>query len=116
MKIHIINVCAMASFMIAGNVTAISMPPLANKNSCVACHSIEKKMVGPAWMDVSKRYKNVSKYTYNGKEYDLEEGLIVKVSKGGSGNWGTIPMPANAHAVKAEEIKELVRFILRLAK
>lgn len=123
MKIDLIAVFATARLMIAGSAMviagsaiAIEMPDLAKKHSCTACHAIDKKTVGPAWMDVSKKYKDASKYTYNGKEYGLEEGLIIKVSKGGSGNWGTMPMPANAPAVKAADIKELVQFVLRLAK
>ena len=122
MKTDIVAVFATASLIagsamvIATSAAAIDMPELAKINSCTACHAIDKKIVGPAWMDVSKKYKGATKYTYNGKEYGLEEGLIVKVSKGGSGNWGTMPMPANAPAVKAADIKELVQFILRLAK
>lgn len=116
MKIDITSVFALAGLMIAGSASAIDMPQLAKKHSCSACHSIEKKMVGPAWMDVSKKYKGATKYTYNGKEYGLEEGLIMKVSKGGSGVWGTMPMPANVPAVKTEDVKELVLFILSLAK
>ena len=61
------------------------------------------------------KYKSATKYTYKDKEYPLEEGLIMKVSKGGSGNWGSMTMPANAPAVKDADIRELVRFILSLA-
>lgn len=114
MKIDIIAVFATAGLMISVSTMAIDMPDLAKKHSCTACHTIDKKLVGPAWMDVSRKYKDATKYTYNGREYGLEEGLIIKVSKGGSGNWGTMPMPANAPAVKAADIKELVQFILRL--
>ena len=67
-------------------------------------------------MDVSKKYKGVTKYTYGGKEYPLLDGLVMKVSKGGSGNWGTMPMPANSPAVKEADIRELVTFELSLAK
>ena len=116
MKTNIVGIFAVASLMIAGSAAAVDMPLLAKKHSCVACHTIDKKRVGPAWMDVSMKYKGETKYTYNGKEYGLEEGLIMKVSKGGSGVWGTMPMPANVPAVKAEEVKELVKFILGLAK
>jgi cytochrome c551/c552 len=105
-----------AGMVIANNAMATDMPPLAKKNNCVACHAVDKKVVGPAWMDVSKKYKNATTYTYKGKEYPLLEGLIMKVSKGGSGNWGTVPMPANAPAVKDADIRELVKFELSLAK
>ena len=116
MKTNIVGIFAAASLMMAGSAAAIDMPPLAKKHSCNACHTIDKKRVGPAWMDVSMKYKGATKYTYNGKEYGLEEGLIMKVSKGGSGVWGTMPMPANVPAVKTADVKELVQFILGLAK
>jgi cytochrome c551/c552 len=93
------------------------MPQLARKNNCAACHSIGKKIVGPAWLDVATRYKGATKFEYKGKEYPLLEGLMMKVSLGGSGHWGVMPMPANDYAgIKQAEIKELVQFILGLAK
>lgn len=83
------------------------MPVLARKYNCTACHAIDKKVVGPAWMDVSKKYKG----------QDVEAKLIAKVSKGGSGSWGSMPMPPNDQAgIKQEDMKELVKFILALAK
>jgi cytochrome c len=105
-----------AGLMMAGSASAIDMPPLAKKNNCVACHAIDKRVVGPSWMDVSRMYKEMTKYTYHEKEYPLQEGLVLKVSRGGAGNWGTVPMPGNAPAVKDEDIRELVKFILSLAK
>lgn len=116
MKSIVTSMIAAASLMVAGSATAIEMPPLAKKNNCTSCHAIDRKIVGPAWMDVSKKYKNATTYTYKGKEYPLLEGLIMKVSKGGSGNWGSMPMPANAPAVKDSDIRELVKFELSLAK
>ncbi|MDO8413883.1 MAG: c-type cytochrome [Gallionellaceae bacterium] len=116
MKPIIVSLFALASLMMASGAWAVDMPALAKKNNCTACHAIDKKLVGPAWMEVAKKYKGVTKYTYSGKEYGLEEGLIVKVSKGGAGVWGSMPMPANVPAVSAADIKELVKFILDLAK
>jgi cytochrome c551/c552 len=93
------------------------MPQLARKNNCAACHSIDKKIVGPAWKDVALKYKGATKFEYNGKEYPLEEGLVMKVSLGGSGHWSSMPMPANdPSGAKKADITELVRFILGLAK
>ena len=123
MKNIIVSTLVFASLVIASSSSALAatakkmeMPPLARKNSCVACHAIDKKMVGPSWMDISRKYKGATEYTYKGKMYQLEEGLIMKVSKGGSGVWGSMPMPANFPAVNSSEIKELVQFILRLTK
>lgn len=78
---------------------------LAQKNNCLACHTIDKKMVGPAWKDVAKRYKGVA---------GIEHKLVIKVSTGGDGNWGNMPMPAMAPTVKEKDIRTLVKFVLSL--
>ncbi len=110
-----------ASLMIVGQVMAAElpaeMPALAKKHTCTDCHAIDKKVVGPSWMDIARKYKGATEYEYKGKKYSLEEGLVIKVSKGGAGNWGPMPMPINDPSdAKQEDIKELVRFILSLAK
>lgn len=108
---------AAAGLFIAGNVMAADMPPLAKELNCTACHKIETKLVGPAWADVSKKYKGATEFEYNGKQYPLVEGLVMKVSKGGSGHWGTMPMPANdPSGAKKDKIEQMVQFILGLAK
>ena len=94
-------------------VSALDMPTLAKQLNCNACHAIDHKIVGPSWQDVADRYtgKGVKTFTYAGKEYPLIEGLVAKVSKGGSGNWGRMPMPANdPKGIKQKEITELVIF------
>jgi cytochrome c len=116
------NISAQSSPSITSNSEApldveAGMPAAAKKNNCTACHSINKKIVGPAWMNVSVKYKGASKFEYNGKEYPLVEGLMMKVSQGGSGHWGSMPMPPNDYkGIKQAEIKELVLFVLGLAK
>ena len=96
---------------------AVDMPELAKKSGCVGCHAIDKKVVGPSWMDVANKYKGVKTFSFGGKDYPLEEGMLMKVSKGGSGNWGTMSMPANdASGKKQAEMKEGVKFVLGLAK
>src|SRR5882724_9492838 len=103
MKSIILSTTIAAGLMITGSVMAIDMPPLAKKNNCVACHAVDHKVVGPAWQDI-------------GKKYPLLEGLVMKVSKGGSGHWGSMPMPANdPTGKKQDEIKQLVQFELSLA-
>ncbi len=118
MKTIVGSMVAAAGLIIAGSVMAEEMPALAHKLNCTACHAIDKKVVGPAWRDVAKKYtgSGVTKYTYKGKEYPLIEGLVMKVSQGGSGNWGTMPMPANdPTGTKKAEITELVKFEQSLA-
>jgi cytochrome c len=97
----------------------IEMPQLARDLNCVACHAIDHKVVGPSWQDVANKYtgKGVTTYTYKGKEYPLIEGLVMKVSKGGNGNWGTMPMPPNdPNGTRKAQITELVKFEQSLAK
>jgi cytochrome c551/c552 len=107
----------MTGLLLSGVVSAAEMPALAKKHGCTACHDINKRVVGPAWMEVSRKYKGIAKYNYKGQEYELEEGLMAKVSQGGSGNWGSMPMPANdPSGTHQEEFRTLVRFILGLAK
>jgi cytochrome c len=104
----IIASIAAAGLMMTASAYAAEMPALAKKMNCTACHAIDKKVVGPAWQDVANKYKG---------DASAAEKLQVKVSKGGSGNWGTMPMPPNdAAGTKQAEIKELVSFILGLAK
>ena len=78
---------------------------LAQKSGCFTCHTIEKKLVGPAWNDVATKYRG---------QKDAEAKLEAKVAKGGSGVWGTVPMPPNVPRVNENDIKTLVHFILSL--
>ncbi|MBU1426378.1 MAG: c-type cytochrome [Gammaproteobacteria bacterium] len=78
---------------------------LAQKNGCFTCHAIDKKLVGPAWNDIAAKYRG---------QKDAETMLVTKVAKGGSGVWGTVPMPPNAPRINDNDIKSLVRFILTL--
>jgi cytochrome c551/c552 len=97
---------------------ADEMPAAAKKLGCTACHAIDKKIVGPAWRDVAKKYtgQGVKTYTYKGKEYPLIEGLVMKVSMGGSGNWGVVMMPPNdPKGVHKDDITALVKFEQGLA-
>ena len=108
MKSIIVSMITAAGLMVAGSALATDMPPLAKKMNCTACHAIDKKIVGPAWQDVANKYKG---------DAGARDALMVKVSKGGSGAWGKMPMPANDAAGKKQaEIGELVDFILGLAK
>ena len=117
MKSTIVSMIAVAGLMVAGSTLAADMPELAKKNGCTACHAVDKKLVGPGFMDVSTKYKGAKTFSFGGKDYPLEEGLMMKVSKGGSGNWGAMPMPPNdAAGTKQADMKELVKFVLGLAK
>jgi cytochrome c len=105
MKNKIAGLMAVAALTAAGSAVAVEMLPLAKKNNCTICHSIDKKMVGPAWMDVSRKYKG---------DKGAEAKLVDKVKKGGKGVWGTAAMPPQA--AKEADVKEIVKFILALDK
>jgi cytochrome c len=77
---------------------------LMKKHACIACHAIDKKMVGPAYKDVAAKYRG---------QKDAEAKLVEKVKKGGVGVWGQVPMPPNA-AVPDTDVKTLVHWILSL--
>lgn len=106
MKSVLVSMMIAAGLMVAGSAMATDMPPLAKKNNCTACHAIDKKVVGPAWSAIAKKYQG---------QADAEAKLIAKVSKGGAGAWGSMPMPAQDPAGKKQaDIKQLVEFILAL--
>lgn len=101
--------------LLTGGALATEMPVLDKKHDCNYCHHIDKRVVGPSWREVARKYRGAVKYTYDGKEYTLEDGLVMKVARGGSGNWGAMPMPANdPDGTKQAEIRVLVRFVLGL--
>ncbi len=93
------------------------MPMLAARLGCPACHAIDHRVVGPAWQQVGRHYQNATTFQYNGQTYPLVEGLVQKISHGGSGNWGSAQMPAiDPSGAKREQIEKLVRFILEAGK
>lgn len=117
MKTCLIGTTAAAVLLFTTSAMAVDMPPLAKKLGCVACHTIDKKLVGPAWNDIAAKYAGAKSFKFEGKEHPLVEGLVMKVSKGGSGNWGPVPMtPNDPTGVKKADITELVKFTLALKK
>ncbi|GMV55522.1 MAG: hypothetical protein AMXMBFR6_13270 [Betaproteobacteria bacterium] len=77
---------------------------LAKQKGCMACHAVDKKLVGPSYKDVAAKYKG---------QKGAEAKLIEKVKKGGSGVWGQVPMPPNASTVSDADIKTLVQWVLK---
>lgn len=76
---------------------------LAKKHNCLTCHQIDKKVLGPSYKDVAKKYKG----------QNVAAQLEQKVKKGGAGVWGQIPMPPNA-AVPEKDIHDLVEWVLKM--
>lgn len=97
------------ALLIMAAAAAVSAPAMADEalaksKNCMACHAVDKKLVGPSYKEVAKKYAG------DAKAADM---LAAKVMKGGSGVWGAIPMPANPQ-VNAAEAKKLVTWVLGL--
>jgi cytochrome c len=77
---------------------------LVKASGCLACHTVDKKLVGPAYKDIANKYRG---------DKGAPARLAQKVKEGGKGVWGDIPMTPNAH-VKDADIKIIVAWILSL--
>ena len=85
---------------------AFASKELAQKNACLACHAVDKKLVGPAYQEVAKKYAG---------QKDAVDTLAKSIKAGGAGKWGAIPMPAQA-ALSEADAKTLATWILAGAK
>jgi cytochrome c len=95
----------------AATIAALALPAsaedqlaLAQKSGCTACHSVDKKIVGPAYKDVAAKYRG---------DKGAEARLVKKVKEGGTGVWGQIPMPPNTQVSEAD-VKKIVEWVLSL--
>lgn len=79
---------------------------LAKKNACMACHAADKKLVGPAYQDVAKKYAS---------QKDAAATLAKSIKAGGSGKWGPVPMPPQS-ALSDADATTLATWILSGAK
>jgi cytochrome c len=70
---------------------------LLQKNGCVACHARDQKLVGPSWADVAKKHAGKGDY------------LGGKIRSGGSGTWGSIPMPPQT--ISAQEAGRIAEWL-----
>jgi cytochrome c len=103
-----------ATLLLVGATPAIAVSELHKKHACTACHADDKKLVGPAYMDVAKAYTNPKDPKYKGDRAKTVAYLSEKVRKGGMGVWGPVPMAPNATATDAE-IKQMVESVLDMA-
>lgn len=99
----IFTVAALAAFTSA---PAFANLDLAKKNNCMACHAVDKKMVGPAYNEVAKKYA---------AQKDAAATLAKSIKAGGAGKWGPVPMPAQATLSDGDALK-LATWILTGAK
>jgi cytochrome c len=101
-------VCTVAAGLLvaaAGNaaVNEGKASQLAAKYNCQACHALDKKVVGPAYREIARKYAG---------DKSAAEKLVHKVKNGGSGVWGAIPMPPNN--VPDADIKTMIEWVLSL--
>jgi cytochrome c len=95
------------ALLIMAVMTTVAAPAMADEalakaKNCMACHAVDKKLVGPSYKDVAKKYAG------DAKAADM---LANKIMKGGSGVWGAIPMPANP-LVNEADAKKLAAWVL----
>jgi cytochrome c len=81
---------------------AFASAELARSKNCVACHHVERKMIGPSYKAIAERY---------GKDESAIKLLSERIVKGSGGNWGQLPMPPQP-SVSPEEADALARWIM----
>ena len=83
---------------------ALADQALATSKNCMACHAVDKKLVGPSYKEVATKYAG---------QKDMADKLAGKIVKGSTGAWGPVPMPANPQVTEAEA-KMLAAWVLTL--
>jgi len=106
MKSGILSIVATASLIISGTSLAADMPA-AGQAKCGACHAVDKKGVGPSYMDISAKYKG---------DKDAASKLAASITKGGSFGWKMGAMPPKGIGANEAEIKSMSEYIAGLAK
>jgi cytochrome c len=100
MKRLVLSLAAAAA--IPASFPASASEELAKKHACLACHAVDRKLVGPSYKEVAAKYRSDS---------GAEARLVDKVKKGSQGTWGQVPMPPNA-SVPDGDVRALVKWIL----
>jgi cytochrome c len=102
MMMKLMMTAAAAALLLSG--AASANQALAQKNACLSCHGVDKKIVGPAYKEVAKKYAG---------DKTAQAKLVAKVKAGGKGVWGEIPMPPNP-GVKTEDAEKIIEWVLSL--
>ena len=92
----------MFAVIMAVSAPVMASADLAQKKGCMACHAVDRRLVGPGFNEVSQKHQKTA-----------PEVLAVSISKGGAGRWGPVPMPAQPHVTEAEAVA-LARWIRAL--
>lgn len=100
------TICIAAALLSTTALPVLASQELAQKNACLACHAVDKKMVGPAYREIAKKYAG---------QTGAEDTLARSIKAGGAGKWGPVPMPAQP-ALADADAKTLATWILAGAK
>jgi cytochrome c len=101
-----LTTAAAALLLAAAATPAFANLALAQKHACTACHAVDKKIVGPAYTEVAKKYAG---------QKDAASTLAASIKAGGSGKWGPVPMPPQP-ALSDADLTALATWILGGAK
>ena len=96
------SLAACAALLVPAAAMAQDAAKLAQEKACLACHAVDKKVVGPSYKEVANKYRT---------DKTAEAKLVKKVREGGSGTWGQVPMPPNP-GVNEKEAQILVKWVL----
>lgn len=99
-------ICIAAALLSTAALPALASQELAQKNACLACHAVDKKMVGPAYQEIARKYAG---------QKGAEDTLARSIKAGGAGKWGPVPMPAQP-ALADADAKTLAAWILAGAR
>ena len=99
---HIFVAIATLVAGISAAAPALADMQLATAKNCMACHAVDKKLVGPSYKEVAAKYAT---------DKGAADKLAAKIVKGGAGVWGAVPMPANAQVNEADA-KKLAAWVL----
>jgi len=102
MKFPVLSAAVAIGLFANGAALAADAQQLLKEKNCLACHTLDKKLVGPAYKDVAAKYKS---------RKDGEAYLTKKIREGSTGVWGPVPMPPNG-TVSADDAKTLAKFVL----
>ena len=96
----LLSFCSLSVYASADDARAMTV---AKQNACMGCHAVDKKIVGPGFQTIAKKYEN---------DPGATAFLKNKIIKGGSGSWGVVPMPANVK-LSGADVSLLTSWILR---
>jgi cytochrome c len=101
MKPLVLSAAAVFTFA-SGSLLAADAQQLLKEKGCLACHTADKKLVGPSYKEVAAKYKS---------RKDAEAYLVKKIKEGSTGVWGPVPMPPNG-TVGDVDAKTLAKYVL----